>query len=68
MGCVNFSLEIEITVYIMVFLVVFKFFVFVSEVVSIFSKILIWIFFGKRIPLLPTQILGARGRAAPPQI
>ena len=29
---------IEITVFIVVFLVVFKFFVFVSEVVSIFSK------------------------------
>ena len=47
-------------------MVVVKFLVFVSEVVSIFSKILTWIIGGERIPL-PHQLnyWGARAPAAP---
>ena len=50
----------------MIYLVVVKFLVFVSEVVSIFSKILTWIIGGaKRYLCPPTQLLGARAPAAP---
>ena len=49
----------------MIYLVVVKFFVFVSEVVSIFSKILTWIVWGGAKGYLcpPTQLLG--GALAP---
>ena len=40
----------------MVFLVVVKFFVFVSEVVSIFSKILTWIIGGQKDTFAPSQL------------
>src|SRR6218665_1310289 len=57
---------IEITVFIVVFLVVFKFFVFVSEVVSIFSKQFIWILLGVKGYLFPpTSITGGAARADP---
>src|SRR6218665_882831 len=51
----------------MVFLVVVKFFVFVSEVVSIFSKILTWIFWGAKGYLCPTNSIigGARPGCSP---
>ena len=53
----------------MVFVVVVKFFVFVSEVVSIFSKILTWIFGGGQKDTFAPQLnyWGARAPAAPPK-
>src|SRR6218665_2971473 len=56
---------IEITVFI---LVVVKFFVFVSEVISIFSKILTWIFGGQKDTFAPQlNYWGAHAPAAPPK-
>jgi len=51
----------------MIYLVVVKFLVFVSEVVSIFSKILIWIIGGgQKDTFAPSSIIGgARAPAAP---
>ena len=48
-------------------MVVVKFLVFVSEVVSIFSKILTWIIGGPKGYLCPTNLIigGARAPAAP---
>ena len=47
-------------------MVVVKFLVFVSEVVSIFSKIITWIIGGQKDTFAPpTQLLGARAPAAP---
>ena len=50
-------------------MVVVKFLVFVSEVVSIFSKILTWIIGGAKGYLCPTNSIigGARAPAAPPK-
>ena len=58
--------KIEITVFIVVFLVVVKFFVFVSEVVSILSKILTWIFLkGQKDTFAPNSIIGGRAPRLP---
>src|SRR6218665_795170 len=58
----------EITIFIVVFLVVVKFFVFVSEVVSRFSKILTWILGGAKGYLCPTNsIIGGRSPRLPPK-
>ena len=52
----------------MAFLVVVKFFVFVSEVVSIFSKILTWIFGRAKGYLCPTNsIIGGARPGCPPK-
>ena len=50
----------------MIYLVVVKFLIFVSEVVSIFSKILTWIIWGAKGYLCPNPIIGGvRAPAAP---
>src|SRR6218665_2393559 len=48
-------------------MVVVKFFVFVSEVVSIFSKILTWIFGGQKDSFAPNSIIGGRAPRLPPK-
>src|SRR6218665_1661251 len=52
----------------MIYMVVVKFLVFVSEVVSIFSKILTWIIGGQKNTFAPpTQLLGGACPGCPPK-